>query len=89
MGTRLKIKEIAEAKGYNISRLARKADIAYQTLHAMWNDPGKDVALSTLAKIARVLNVDVSELVEGNGGTDGEETKGRAGLCFSLDRRAA
>lgn len=64
MRTRLKVKEIAESKGLNRAKLARQADLTYDTLHAIWNDPFRKVSMETLLKLARALNVDVSELYE-------------------------
>jgi DNA-binding Xre family transcriptional regulator len=40
-------------------------------MSGIYNDPYRDVAYSTLLKIARVLGVDVSELIEEI--PDGEE----------------
>jgi len=61
---RLKIREIAEAKKINMSKLSRMADVNYNTIRAIWDDELKDVTVSTLEKIARALNVDISELIE-------------------------
>lgn len=61
---RLKIREIAEAKKINMSKLSRMADVNYNTIRAIWDNEMKDVNVSTLEKIARALKVDVSELIE-------------------------
>jgi DNA-binding Xre family transcriptional regulator len=61
---RLKIKEVAEAKGYNISQLSRKADVPLSTLRRAWNNQEYAINLRILAKIAKTLNVDVNELLE-------------------------
>ena len=61
---RLTIREVAEARKINMSKLSRMADLNYNTIRAIWNDETKDVAVSTLEKIARALNVEVSELIE-------------------------
>lgn len=61
---RLRIKEIAESKGYNMSRLHRAADIAFTTVKRVWQNPDSSVTLETLEKIARVLGVPVQELFE-------------------------
>ncbi len=61
---RLKIREIAEAKKINMSKLSRMADLNYNTIRAIWDNEMKDVTVSTLEKIARALKVDVSELIE-------------------------
>ncbi len=61
---RLKVKEIAEAHGYNQSTLARKADIDFKTVKRLFRDPYGDVFISTLFKISRVLQVTIDELLE-------------------------
>ncbi len=60
----LKVKEIAEQKKISMTRLSRIADVNYKTIRAMFYDPHRDVAYSTLLKIAKALNVPVTELVE-------------------------
>jgi transcriptional regulator with XRE-family HTH domain len=60
---RLKVKEIAEAKGVNMSQLSRRADLAYRTISQLWHNPGHDASLSTLAKIAKVLDVSIHDLI--------------------------
>ncbi|MFL5656650.1 MAG: helix-turn-helix domain-containing protein, partial [Ktedonobacteraceae bacterium] len=54
---RLKIKEIAESKGYNISTLSRAADVPFNTLRRAWRNPQYEIKLATLHKIAQVLGV--------------------------------
>ncbi len=61
---RLKIREIAEAKKINMSKLSRMADVNYNTIRAIWDNEKKDVNVSTLEKIARALKVELSELIE-------------------------
>lgn len=64
MRQRLKIREVAEAKGWTQSKLQRAADVNSRTMSGIYHNPYRDVAYSTLAKIARVLEVEVGELVE-------------------------
>ncbi len=61
---RLKVKDIATAKGWTQSRLGRAADVNPRTMQGIFHDPYRDVAHSTLVKIAKVLGVEVSELIE-------------------------
>jgi DNA-binding Xre family transcriptional regulator len=61
---RLKVREIAESKGMNMSQLSRKSDIQYNTIRDIWSRPERDIALSTLEKLAMALQVDISELYE-------------------------
>lgn len=61
---RLRVKEVAEAKGFTQARLHRAADINLKTIQAIWHNPQHDASLKTLDKIARVLGVPVTELIE-------------------------
>jgi DNA-binding Xre family transcriptional regulator len=47
-----------------VRNLARRADVTYQTVHNVWNNPYADVSIATLEKFAQALNCDVSELYE-------------------------
>jgi DNA-binding Xre family transcriptional regulator len=61
---RLKIKEVAESKGYNISTLSRASDVPFNTLRRAWRNPQYEIKLATLHKIAQVLGVSTSDLIE-------------------------
>lgn len=64
MTMRLRVKEVAQAKGFTMGRLRRETGLAHNTLRTLYKDPYKHVNSSTLDKIARALDVDVSVLVE-------------------------
>jgi DNA-binding Xre family transcriptional regulator len=64
MAVRLRVREIAETKKINMSKLSRMADVNYNTVRAIWDNEMKDVTVSTLEKLARALKVNVSELME-------------------------
>ena len=61
---RLKIRDIAESKKINMSKLSRMADLNYGTIRAMYENPNRDVAVTTLEKIAKALKVPVTDLYE-------------------------
>lgn len=61
---RLRVKEVARAKGFTMGRLRRETGLAHNTLRTLYKDPYRNVNSSTLDKIAHALGVDVSELVE-------------------------
>jgi DNA-binding Xre family transcriptional regulator len=61
---RLKVREVAEAKGMSMARLARRADIDYKTVQRIYRDPLREVTTTTLDKLAKALGVDVNELIE-------------------------
>lgn len=61
---RLRVKEIAEDKGYNMSSLSRAADVHFTTIKRIWRNPYEGANIVTLKKIARVLAVSLDDLVE-------------------------
>lgn len=61
---RLLIKEVAKQKGFSMGRLQRTADISYRTVKLIYQDPYKDVTLSTLEKIAHALDVPIRDLID-------------------------
>ena len=64
MRVRLKVREIAEAKGYDRAKLARQSDLTYETVHLIWKNPYRKVTVDTLLKLAHTLEVDLKELYE-------------------------
>jgi len=60
---RLKVKEIAEQRKISMTRLSRIADVNYKTVQALFTDPYRDVAYSTLRKLAKALDVHIEDLV--------------------------
>lgn len=61
---RLKIKEVAAKKGMSMRKLAKNADIAYNTLRTIYRDPYRPLSTVTLDKLSIALGVDASELLE-------------------------
>lgn len=61
---RLRVREIAEAKGVGIAKLSRQADLSIVTIRRIWRNPHHDIALSTLEKIAAALGVSVTALID-------------------------
>lgn len=60
---RLRIKEIAEAKGIKQSHLQMEAKVTPPLLNRYWNNKTDSVNLVELAKIARALGVHPGELL--------------------------
>jgi DNA-binding Xre family transcriptional regulator len=69
---RLRVKEVAEQKRISMSKLHRQADITYRTLKLIYTDPYRDVNLSTLEKLARVLKVSIADLIDEDGKLTGQ-----------------
>jgi transcriptional regulator with XRE-family HTH domain len=61
---RLRVKEVAQARGFSMARLQRAADINLKTIQVIWHNPQHDASLNTLDKIAKALGVPVTELIE-------------------------
>ena len=61
---RLRVKEVAKEKGFSQGRLARAADMAANTLRAIYRDPYREVSTITINKLAKALDVPVTELIE-------------------------
>jgi len=61
---RLRIKEVATEKGWTQARLGRAADVNPRTMLGIYKNPYRDVAHSTLVKIAKVLDCEISDLIE-------------------------
>lgn len=61
---RLRVKELAIAKGFNQSTLSRASDVPLDTIRRVWRNPYYEVRLSTLNKIAKALDVDPRDLIE-------------------------
>ncbi|HJT58258.1 MAG TPA: helix-turn-helix transcriptional regulator [Ktedonobacteraceae bacterium] len=61
---RLKVKEVAAKKGMSMRKLAKNANIAYNTLRTIYRDPYRPLNTVTLDKLATALGVDASELLE-------------------------
>ena len=94
MTTYLRVKEIGEQQGLNITTLSRKAELAYSTAHALWKGDVAQLNIRTLDRVARALNVQVSDLF---GDTDEDEAdlaayraaKAEVGDALGLDDAVA
>lgn len=64
MAVRLKVRETAELKGYNISTLSRKSDVGLSTVRRLWRDPYRHVDFYVLERLAKALEVPVTALIE-------------------------
>ncbi len=61
---RLRVQEVAKEKGVSMGKLSRASDVSYRTIRLIYKDPYRDVALSTLEKLAKALGVSIAELIE-------------------------
>ena len=61
---RLKLKEVAMSKGYNMSTLSRASDVPINTVRRAWKNPRYEIKLGTLEKLAKTLGVTTRDLIE-------------------------
>jgi DNA-binding Xre family transcriptional regulator len=64
MRIRLKVKELAEARGYNMSKLSRASDVSFNTIKRYFKKPYETATTYTLMRIAKVLCVEIGDLIE-------------------------
>lgn len=63
--TTLRVRELAEARGFNILTLSRASELSYTTVHNMWHGTMKQLNMETLNSVALALGVEVSDLFAG------------------------
>ena len=61
---RLRVKEVAQEKGFSLGKLSRASDVAYNTVKAIYRNPYKEVTTTTLNKLAAALGVPSTALIE-------------------------
>ena len=61
---RLRVKEVAQEKGFSQGRLSRVANIDENTLKRIYRDPFAIITTETLDKLAKALGVPSSALIE-------------------------
>lgn len=61
---RLRVRELAEERGWTAAKLGRKADISNSAIYGIWNGITTDPGIQTLAAIAGALGVRISDLYE-------------------------
>ncbi|MFL5625175.1 MAG: helix-turn-helix domain-containing protein [Ktedonobacteraceae bacterium] len=61
---RLKVKEVAEAKGFSMGRLHRDAGVDRKTVQRIYREPLSEISTITLDRLATALGVHVYDLFE-------------------------
>jgi DNA-binding Xre family transcriptional regulator len=64
MKVRVRLKEVAEEKGLSMTKISHRSEVAYGTIRRLVRDPYAEVTLSTLRRLADVLEVSTCELIE-------------------------
>lgn len=84
---RLQLKELAEARGLNISQLQRQSGLDMGMIRRYWYNEGtkgplNEINLIALGKLAEVLGVHPGELIDAEDGTsEGITTPGLVLAC--------
>lgn len=61
---RLKVKEIAQAKGISQNRLSHLAILDVKVIRKMFQQPTSSFTTYALEKVAKALEVDITDLLE-------------------------
>jgi DNA-binding Xre family transcriptional regulator len=61
---RLRVKEIAQAKGISQGKLSRMSDIDDNTIKRIYRNPTAIVSTETINKLAKALGVSTMEIME-------------------------
>lgn len=61
---RLKVKEIAEQKGINMTKLSQRSEVSFNTVKSIFKNPYRSVTTDTLERLAKVLGVSPLDLLE-------------------------
>jgi DNA-binding Xre family transcriptional regulator len=64
MSIRIKLRELAKARGIGQRRVAKKADLDLSIVQRIYQNPHANITLATLEKLARALDVEPGELLE-------------------------
>ncbi len=60
----LKVKEVAELKGFSMGRLHRDAGVDRKTIQRVYREPLSEISTITLDRIATALGVHPCDLIE-------------------------
>jgi DNA-binding Xre family transcriptional regulator len=61
---RLKVKEIADAKGVNMTKLSHRSEISFNTIKSIFRNPYRTINTDTLERLAVALEVTPADLIE-------------------------
>jgi transcriptional regulator with XRE-family HTH domain len=61
---RLRVREVAEAKGVSRTKLSQGSGISYDVIKEIFRNPYRVVTTDTLQRLARALHVPATDLIE-------------------------
>ena len=60
----MRLKEVLQEKNISMSKLSRMSDISFSTISRIINDKNYSPTLTTLERIARAMDISISDLYE-------------------------
>ena len=60
----MKVKEVAEAKGFTMTMLFHKSYLALGTIRTIFRNPYRSINTDTLQRLAQALEVSIFDLLE-------------------------
>jgi transcriptional regulator with XRE-family HTH domain len=75
--TRFRVRELAEQQGISAAKLARLADVSYDTVYAIFRNEGNPT-LASLEKLAAALGCKVTDLIANGDDKPGQRKAGNA-----------
>jgi DNA-binding Xre family transcriptional regulator len=61
---RLRVREVAEQKKMSRNKLSQRSEVSYNIIRDIFNNPFRTINTDTLNRIAKALEVPVTELIE-------------------------
>lgn len=58
-----KMQQLARGKSLDAAKLGRRADVSNTAIYHLWNGETEDPGIRTVKKIAKVLGVEIAELI--------------------------
>ena len=61
---RLRVKEVAKEKGISMTKLSQRSEVSYNIVKGIFRNPYRIITTDTLQRLAKVLGVPATELLE-------------------------
>lgn len=61
---KVKVAELMEKKGWNVSDLMRKANVAYTTANRLYKGGGDSISFDVLSSLCKLFDVEVEDILE-------------------------
>lgn len=72
--TKFRVKELAQKRGMTAEELAFRSGVKFSTVRNLWQNRVTDPNYSTLAGVARALDVAIEDLVDSSDSTEVQST---------------